>query len=165
MAADPAALDEVERLAKVIEASAVDVFARRQAIEDAQAAALAAQKPGDKPPARPALDKYTAQLIKELVDDKNAPLFLPKGQVDKLLPAERKEFLAAMQKEIESLKKSADAKYPIAHSMKEGGRPISRFTSAATRPNWATKRRGSSWPCCHPMEPANRLHKAAAGLN
>jgi hypothetical protein len=61
-----------------------------------------------------------AELVKALVDDKNGPLALAKPQVDALLPAARKEYLAKLQGELDALKKSAAPKYAFAHSLKEG---------------------------------------------
>jgi hypothetical protein len=117
---DEPALAEVERVAADVQSQLVDAIAARQTLEANFARQLAELKPGDKKPNKPALEKEAAALLKDLVDDRNAPLALPKPQVDKLLPKERQEYLAGLQKELDELKKSARPKYAFAHSIKEG---------------------------------------------
>jgi hypothetical protein len=120
LSADAEALAEAEWIASAVQATVVDAIGMRRALDDGFARQLAALKAGEKKPNRPALEKGVAELLKALVDDRNGPLALPKQQVDKMLPKERKEFLANLQRDFESLKKSAEPKYPFAHGLKEG---------------------------------------------
>ncbi|HEV7225767.1 MAG TPA: DUF1549 and DUF1553 domain-containing protein, partial [Pirellulales bacterium] len=117
---DMAALAEAEQAAAAIEATIVAAIAKRRALEDEFAAKLAALKEGEAKPGKPELEKETAELLKQLVDDRQAPLALPKEQVEKLLAEDRRQVLAGIQTEIDALKQAAGDKYPIAHSLTEG---------------------------------------------
>ncbi|OYV85096.1 MAG: hypothetical protein B7Z73_14235 [Planctomycetia bacterium 21-64-5] len=117
---DPTAVAEVEQVAAAVEATIVAAIDQRRALDQQFATQLAALKEGEAKPNKPELEKPVADVLKYVVDDRNAPLALPKQQVEKLLPDERRQFLAGIQAEIEELKKAAGDKYPIAHSLTEG---------------------------------------------
>ncbi len=120
LSADPAALAATTEVAKQIESQILAAVEKRRAIETEYAAKLAALKPDEKKPNKPGLDKEANELLKELFEDRNAALTIPKPQVDKLLTKEQQASLATIQQEIDELKKQAGAKYPIAHSLTEG---------------------------------------------
>ncbi len=67
---------------------------------------------------KPKLDAARAELLKDVLTDKNAaPLAIPKDRVDKLLPEASKAALAEIQKELDRAKQELGSKYPIAHSL------------------------------------------------
>jgi hypothetical protein len=86
-------------------------------IEKRRAAAEKSAKPEL---AKPALDGATVDVLKTLIDDRSAPLAIPKDQVDKRLPADRKKYLADLQKTIDEAKKSVGEKYAFAHGVADG---------------------------------------------
>ncbi len=120
LSGDAAALAETEQTAAAIQTAILAAIDKRRALDDQYAAQLAAFKEGEAKPNKPALEKETADALKYVVDDGNAPLALPKEQVEKLLPEERRQFLAGLQTAIDELKKAAGEKYPVAHSLTEG---------------------------------------------
>ncbi len=67
--------------------------------------------------AKPNLDGPRAELLKGVLTDRNAPFAIPKDQIERLLPDDRKAVLAAIQKDIEQLKQAVGPKYPFAHSL------------------------------------------------
>jgi hypothetical protein len=96
---------------------------RRKAAEALQAklvTAIELRREAEAKSKRPVLDGPTTEVLKTLVDDRSAPLALPKDQVDKRLPADRKKHLANLQKEIDAAKKAIGPKYAFAHSVAEG---------------------------------------------
>ncbi|HJT34239.1 MAG TPA: PSD1 and planctomycete cytochrome C domain-containing protein [Pirellulales bacterium] len=117
---DAAALAAAEQAAAAVQAPIVAAVERRRVIDEQHATQLAAPKEGEQPPAKPELDAASADVLKQIVDDRKTPLALPKELADKLLPEERRQFLMGMQADIDELKKSAGEKYPIAHSVNEG---------------------------------------------
>ena len=68
----------------------------------------------------PKYDAAQAELLKDVLTDRNAPLAIPKDRVDKLLPEASKALLAEIQKEVDGAKKELGPKYPFAHSLAEG---------------------------------------------
>lgn len=62
-------------------------------------------------------DESKAALIKDILTDRNAPFAIPKDQIERLLPDERKTKLAAIKANIERLKQEVGPKYPFAHSL------------------------------------------------
>ncbi|HEX7449773.1 MAG TPA: PSD1 and planctomycete cytochrome C domain-containing protein [Pirellulales bacterium] len=117
---DAAALAAAEQAAAAVQAAIVTAVDQRRTLDEQYAAQLAALKEGEPPPEMPKLEAAAADLLKQVIDDRKAPLALPKDLADKLLPEDRRQFLTGMQGEIEELKQSAGEKYPIAHSITEG---------------------------------------------
>ena len=120
LSADAAALTEVEQAAGSIEAAIVAAIDKRRQLEEQFSRQLAELKPGEPQPKKPDLEQPAADALKYIVDDRNAPLALPKEEVGKRLAEDRRQALAGMQSEIDELKKAAGEKYPIAHSLTEG---------------------------------------------
>jgi mono/diheme cytochrome c family protein len=120
LSADAATLAEVEQAAKSIETSITAAIDARRQLEEQYARQLAESKPGEPQPKKPELEKTAADALKYFVDDRNAPLALPKKEVEKRLSEDQRQTLAAKQTEIDELKKAGGDKYPIAHSLTEG---------------------------------------------
>ncbi len=120
LSSDAAAIAEVQKIATDLQATIVDALAKRRAIEDQHAKTLAELKPGEKAPAKPALEKSLDKVVKYVFDGNKRPLSIPQNQADKLYPEASRAQVTAAQKEVESLKKAAGEKYPIAHSITEG---------------------------------------------
>ncbi len=77
----------------------------------------------DKRRAKESLDKAAEELLKDIVDDNNAPCALPKekkDQIDKLISEERRKKNEELKKELEERKKQVGEKYPVAHCIKDG---------------------------------------------
>jgi cytochrome c553 len=120
LSGDAAVLAEVQKVADALQATIVDAFAKRRAIEDQHAKTLAELKPGMKAPAKPALEKPVEKVLKYVFEGNKRPLAIPQQQADKLYSDESRRVVADLQKQVETLKKSAGDKYPIAHSVTEG---------------------------------------------
>jgi hypothetical protein len=120
LSGDSTALAEAERAATWVQSIAVLAVNHRRLVDEQYAIRLTTLKEGEPRPEKPAVDSSAAEILKYFVDDRNAPLALPKELAEKLLPEDRRKFLAGMQAEVEELKKSAGEKYPIAHGLKEG---------------------------------------------
>ncbi len=120
LSADAAAAEAVQRVADEIQSTLTAAIEARRTADAAYREQLATLPEGEKKPNKPALPGETANLLKELVDNGNAPLSIPKDLVEKLLSEESKQALAALKKTIESQKKASPPKYPVAHSLKEG---------------------------------------------
>ena len=120
LSSDAAALADAQQAAAWVQAIVSLAVSQRRLVEHDFAARLATLKEGEPRPEKPELDKSAADILKYFVDDRNAPLALPKDLVEKLLPEDRKEVLADMQAHIDEMKKAAGEKYAIAHSLTEG---------------------------------------------
>ncbi|HVW39103.1 MAG TPA: DUF1549 domain-containing protein, partial [Pirellulales bacterium] len=120
LSADAAAMAEVEQAAKSIETAITAAIDARRQLEEQYARQLAELKAGEPQPKKPELEKTAADVLKYFLDDRNAPLALPKKEVEQRLSEDQRQALAAKQTEIDELKKAAGDKYPIAHSLTEG---------------------------------------------
>jgi mono/diheme cytochrome c family protein len=100
----------VRKVANELQATIVAAVEKRRAFDADQR-----DKSG-----KSALDAATLEVLKTIVDDRSAPLALPRDQIDERLPAERRSYLGGLQKEIDDLKQSAGDKYPFAHSLADG---------------------------------------------
>ncbi|HWB13840.1 MAG TPA: DUF1553 domain-containing protein [Pirellulales bacterium] len=118
LSTDADALSAAERAAASMQAVLVAAINQRRTAEEQFAAA--ALKEGEPRPAKPEIENSAADILRYFVDDRSAPLALPKELVDKLLPDDRKKVLADAQAQIEELKKAAGEKYPVAHSLRDG---------------------------------------------
>jgi cytochrome c553 len=61
-----------------------------------------------------------ASLLANFIDNANAPFALPQDKQNKLLSEESRQKLGDKKQAIDAMKKAAPAKYPVAHSLKEG---------------------------------------------
>jgi len=118
-----ATTDEVRRTAEAIQTVITTATRQRTAVE--AHAAAATKSPNGKPKKdkstdKPAIDKASADILKSLVDDRNAPLAVPANQLNKFLPETERQKLAEMEQTVEAAKKEVGEKYPIAHSLTEG---------------------------------------------
>lgn len=120
LADDAQARAEIELAAMAIQTQVVAAIDARRRIEAQFAREQAELKPGEPAPKQAELDQAAADALKYFVDDRNAPLALPKNEVEKRLSEDQQKTLAGIQTEIDGLKKSAGEKYPIAHSLTEG---------------------------------------------
>ncbi|HEX7379331.1 MAG TPA: PSD1 and planctomycete cytochrome C domain-containing protein [Pirellulales bacterium] len=120
LSSDPAAMYAAAEAAATVQAVVASAVERRRTLEEEYEATLAALAEGQPRPQKPSLDPAVAELLKQAIDDRNAPLFLTQEQAVKLTDDGRRQKLAAMQAEIEALKTAAGEKYPVAHSVKEG---------------------------------------------
>jgi mono/diheme cytochrome c family protein/cytochrome c553 len=96
---------------------------RRKGAEAIQATLLAAiekRQACEAQTSKGKLDSATIDVLKTLVDDRSAPLAIPRDQVDKRMPADRKKHLAELQKGIDDARKAVGPKYAFAHSVGEG---------------------------------------------
>ncbi|MBI5758430.1 MAG: DUF1553 domain-containing protein [Planctomycetales bacterium] len=118
---DAAAVEAIERAAAATQERLVVALRTRDELDAdyARKVAEAVEAEKDKV-AKPKLEPALVELIKELLTDRNAPLAVPKERVDKLLPDDRKSFLADLQKELDRLKQEVGPKYATSHSLKEG---------------------------------------------
>jgi mono/diheme cytochrome c family protein len=118
LSSDAEALAAAERAAASIQAILMAAINQRRTAEEQLAAV--ASKESQPRPAKPEIENSAADILRYFVDDRSAPLALPKELVEKLLPDDRKQLLAAKQTQVEELKKAAGEKYPVAHSLREG---------------------------------------------
>lgn len=95
----------IEPAARLVEARLAEALAARE-LKDAESG-----KPKVK------LDGVQADILKTLLTDKTAPLVLPKGQVEKLLPEASQARLTELEKDIAGLKQALGPKYPVAHAL------------------------------------------------
>ena len=92
----------------------------RVELEAAYAKQLAAAADADKNKvAKPKFDGPMAELLKDILTANNAPLFIPKGNAEKLYPEASKVLLTGIQQELDQSKKELGPKYPTAHSLAE----------------------------------------------
>ncbi len=92
----------------------------RVELEAAYAKQLAAAADADKNKvAKPKFDGPMAELLKDILTANNAPLFIPKGNAEKLYPEASKVLLGGIQQELDQSKKELGPKYPTAHSLAE----------------------------------------------
>ncbi len=117
---DPAAIYDAAEAAAAVKATIVAAVEQRRALGEKYEAQLATLEEGKPRPKKPQLEQPAADLLKQVIDDRNAPLALPQELVAKLIDDDHRQKLASMQAGIEELKKAAGEKYPIAHSLKEG---------------------------------------------
>jgi cytochrome c553 len=120
LSSDAAAIEAMQQAADVVQAALTAATAARRDADVKHREQLLATPAGTKPPDKPKLPDETANLLKEFIDNGNAPLAVPKDKLDKFLSEGAKQALAAIKQEIEQRKKDAPAKYPIAHSLAEG---------------------------------------------
>lgn len=120
LSSEPAAMYAAAEAAATVQAAVAAAVERRRTLEKQYEVTLAALAAGQPPPKKPSLEPPVAELLKQAIDDRAAPLFLTQEQAVKLTDDGRRQKLAAMQAEIEELKKAAGEKYPVAHSVKEG---------------------------------------------
>jgi cytochrome c553 len=103
---------ELQKVAASLQATIVGAIEKRRALDEAKAKGT--------PAGKSQLDAATVDVLKTIVDNRDAPLALPKDQADKRLTADRREYLAGLQKEIDAAKKVVGEKYPFAHSIADG---------------------------------------------
>ena len=92
----------------------------RDELEAVYAKQLTAAADADKNKvAKPKFDGPMAELLKDIITANNAPLFIPKGNAEKLYPEASKVLLGGIQQELDQSKKELGPKYPTAHSLAE----------------------------------------------
>ena len=92
----------------------------RDELDAAYAKQLAAAADADKSKvAKPKFDGPQAELLKDILTANNAPLFIPKGNAEKLYLEASKLLLAGIQQKLDQSKKELGPKYPTAHSLTE----------------------------------------------
>ncbi|HVX12988.1 MAG TPA: PSD1 and planctomycete cytochrome C domain-containing protein [Pirellulales bacterium] len=120
LSGEPAAVADAEQVAAAVQTVIVGALDRRHALDEQYAAQFAALKEGEPRPNKPELEKSAADVLKYVIDDRNAPLALPDELVDKLLADDRRQMLDGLRAEVDGLKKAEGTKYPVAHSLTEG---------------------------------------------
>jgi hypothetical protein len=119
LATNEAAVAETRKVAEGYQAYVMSLTKLKSAWDESQKAAQAIGAEKEKPSAA---DKLKLEFL-ETLTAKDGVYALGKGEVEKLLPEDRKTQLAGLRTELEALKKKAPEKYPFAHSLKEGSKP------------------------------------------
>ena len=117
---DAVAIEAVQKVCTEIQSkllAAVEIRREAEAKYRAELSALAADV---KPPNKPNFTGEVGSLLKNFIDDNNAPLSVPKDRLEKLLSEETRQAVAALKKTIDEQKKNSPPKYPVAHSLVEG---------------------------------------------
>jgi mono/diheme cytochrome c family protein len=118
---DPAAVEGVTRAAEEFQSVVVAAIAARDKVDADHEAKLAAATAEEKGKIRKAaLDKPSADLLKDVFLDRTSPLAIPKDRLSPYLSAERKKFFEELQSELDLRKKAVGTKYPFAHGLTEG---------------------------------------------
>jgi len=121
LADDPVAVATAREIGHKLQEQFVAALRARDELEAMHARRLAEAADAEKGKIeKPKLDPAQAELLKDLLTDKTAPLAIPKDRAEKLLSPESKGALDAMQKDLEQAKKNLGPKYPFAHSLTEG---------------------------------------------
>ncbi len=121
VASDPAAVAAIEQAGALLQERLLAALSARKEQDTAYAQRLAAASDADKNQVeKPKYDPMRTELLKDLLGENNSPLFVPKDQLDKLLPEAGKTLLSGIQQELEQGKKDLGPKYPIAHSLTDG---------------------------------------------
>jgi cytochrome c553 len=113
------AIAETRKVAGAVQDYLLTLQKVKSAMREHQAAAKAIGADKDK---GLDLEKSKAEFLETFLG-KEGVCRPPQGELEKLLPEEQRVQLVSLKGNLESLKKKAPEKYPIAHSLKDGAKP------------------------------------------